>query len=459
MIIREIDLSSTIIAIATPPGPSALGIIRLSGPRAREIATKIFRPKQELKSWKLVQGTLINFEKDEAFDEATAIYFPAPHSYTREEMVEIICHGSPVILEEVVRLGLMAGARLAHPGEFTLRAYLNGRIDLLQAEAVNDLIRATSLAQARISYGQLSGRLSRRIDGLRQALVEILSLLEASIEFPDEGLQINQEEIKSKIGNILAEVERLIESHDLGQAMMHGLNLALVGRANVGKSTLFNALLEKDRAIVSPFPGTTRDYLEEKLKIGDFLFNLIDMAGLGRPSHPVEEEGIRRGRTLASQAQGLLVILDNSQPLTEEDEEILHFAQDKKSILVINKIDLPSQLDKQRIKNLAPEKPLVEISALFKINIDRLKLMIGEIFPPAINSGHEEIIFHWREKVALEKIKKALSQAMEKMEAGYSEEIITEELRPATEILGQLTGEIKSEEIINAIFSEFCIGK
>ncbi|MCX7973014.1 MAG: tRNA uridine-5-carboxymethylaminomethyl(34) synthesis GTPase MnmE [Candidatus Aminicenantes bacterium] len=459
MIIQEIDLTKTIIAIATPPGQSALGIIRLSGPKALEIAMKIFRAKTELKAWSLVQGTLIDFEKDEAFDEATAVYFPAPRSYTREDMVEIICHGSPIILEEVVRLGLKAGARLAHPGEFTLRAYLHGRIDLLQAEAVNDLIRATSLTQARLSYGQLSGRLSKKIDSLRKALIDLLSQVEAAIEFPDEGLQINLEEISRKIKEIVREVDKLIQSHDLGQAMMQGLTLALVGRANVGKSTLFNALLEKERAIVSPYPGTTRDYLEERIKIGEFLFKLIDMAGLGQPGHPVEEEGIRRGQALASQAQGLLVILDNSQPISQDDYEILGLAQDKKAILVINKIDLPSRLERRQLENFASGKPIIEVSALHKTNLDKLRKAMLEVFPPAMRQDHEEVIFHWREKVALERIKEALTQACEKLEAGYSEEIVAEELRPATEVLGQLTGEIKSEEIINAIFQEFCLGK
>lgn len=457
--IKDIDLASTIIAVATPPGHAALGIIRLSGPAALEIASKIFQPKHELKAWCLVQGNLVDFEKGEFFDEATAVYFPAPRSYTREEMVELICHGSPVILEEVIRLALKAGARMAHPGEFTLRAYLNGRIDLLQAEAVNDLIRATSLRQARLSFYQLNGRLSRKIDNLRESLIHLLSQIEAAIEFPDEGIQLNKGEVNQKIKEIIFEVEKLIESHNLGEAMMRGVTLALVGRANVGKSTLFNALLEKDRAIVSPYPGTTRDYLEEKIKVDDFIFNLVDMAGLGQPGHPVEEEGIRRGRQLAAQAEGLLIILDNSEPLSQADLEILSLAKDKKAIFVLNKIDLPPRVEKEKLNDLARGRQIIEISALLKINLDKLKKAMGEVFSPAINQNYENIIFHWREKVALERTREALNQALERQEAGYSEEIIAEELRLAADILGQLTGEIKSEEIINAIFSEFCIGK
>ncbi len=456
---REIDLASTIVAIATPPGVGALGIIRISGPAALEIASKIFQGKHELSPWHLVQGNLFDFESGEFFDEATAVYFPASRSYTREDMVELICHGSPVILEEVVRLALKAGARMAHPGEFTLRAYLNGRIDLLQAEAVNDLIRATSLRQARLSFYQLNGRLSRKIDGLRESLIYILSQIEAAIEFPDEGILLDKEQIRKKIKEVIGELDKLIESHNLGEAMMRGVTLALVGRANVGKSTLFNALLEKDRAIVSPFPGTTRDYLEEKIKIDDLIFNLVDMAGLGKPDHPVEEEGIRRGRQLASQAEGLLIILDNSQPLCDADLEILSLARDKKAIFVLNKIDLPAQIEREKLNALAGGSKLIEVSALFRLNLDKLKRSIAEVFSPALNKNYENVIFHWREKAALERTKEALTQVLEKQNGGYSDEIIAEELRLAADTLGQLTGEIKSEEIINAIFSEFCIGK
>ncbi len=254
MSIEELELNDTIIAIATPPGQGALAVIRISGPESLSVAGKIFRPKgnQGFAAWRLVQGWLVNWEYDENYDEATAVYFPAPRSYTREEMVEIICHGSPVILEETVRLGLKAGARLAHPGEFTLRAYLHGRLDLLQAEAVNDLIRATSLRQARLSFRQLEGQLSRKIENLRAEMVSLLSLLEAAIEFPEEGLNINLEEIREKIKEVQEEVNRLVKSYDLGKTLMEGVKLAIVGRANTGKSTLFNALLERERAIVSP---------------------------------------------------------------------------------------------------------------------------------------------------------------------------------------------------------------
>ncbi len=347
MVFKGFDASETIIAVATPPGQGALGVVRVSGREALKVAQKLFRPDQVdgLKPWRLVHGKLIDWERQEYFDEATAVYFPAPRSYTREDMVEIICHGSQAILEEIIRLGILAGARLAHPGEFTLRAYLHGRLDLLQAEAVNDLVRATSLSQARLSFRQLDGRLSRRIDSLRQELTEILSAIEAAVEFPEEGIELDRSAFAERLKKMATVLERLVRSYDIGRALLDGVKLAIVGRANVGKSTLFNALVEKDRAIVSPFPGTTRDYLEEKIKINDMVYTLVDMAGIAEPGHPVEEEGIRRARLWMNQADGLIILLDSSEPLTAEDEKILAEAAEKRGVVVLNKVDLPGRLD------------------------------------------------------------------------------------------------------------------
>jgi len=459
--LKELDLATTIIAVATPPGQGALGIVRLSGAEALAIAQKIFRTNngQSLRPWQLTPGRLVDWEKEEAFDEATAVYFQAPRSYTREDMVEIICHGSPVILEAVVRLGIKAGARMAHAGEFTLRAYLHGRVDLLQAEAVNDLIRATSLRQARLSFRQLGGQLSGRLGRLRQELIHLLSQVEATIEFPEEGIELDRTSLRAQISSIMADIEKLIRSYELGQALLQGIKIAIVGRANVGKSTLFNALLERERAIVSPYPGTTRDYLEEKIKINDSIFTLVDMAGLDQPAHPVEAEGIRRARSLATQANGLLILLDVSQPLSESDQEIISLAEGKKAIFVLNKIDLPSRLEKERLRPWALGRPIIEISALNGVNLEGLKQAIAEVFAVNIDESQEEVIFHWREKAALEAIDESLRKALFHLESDSSEEIIAEELRQAAHLLGELTGEIKSEEIINAIFSQFCLGK
>jgi len=287
----------TIIAISTPLGYGGLGIVRLSGKKSLSIAKKIFEPKKhsaKIQPRRPILGQLYDFEKGDFFEEAYLTYFPQPHSYTREDIVEISCHGSPLILEEVVRLGIKAGARHASPGEFTLRAYLSGRIDLLQAEAVNDIVQASSLKQAKISFKQLEGSLSRKITSLRKNIIHLFSQIEAIIEFPDEGLRISPKMILKTIDHSIEGLKRLIESYNLGKALSEGLTLAITGRPNVGKSTLFNSLLEKERAIVTPYPGTTRDYLLESIKIKDSLFTLIDMAGMAIPSHPRKRRNQKR---------------------------------------------------------------------------------------------------------------------------------------------------------------------
>ena len=320
-------LEDTIIAISTPPGWGGLGIIRLSGEQALPIALKIFRSRGGRQGSppprSLVFGEIYDAEKDEPLDEAFLTHFPAPRSYTRENVVELSCHGSPVVLEEALRLGIRAGARLARPGEFTLRAYVSGRLDALQAEAVNDLITAATISQARISTKQLRGGLSRTVAEFRRTIVEAASLLEAAIEFPEEDPGISLDRVRDGLRSAIAAVDALASTFEFGRAISEGLALAIVGRANVGKSTLFNALLERERAIISPQPGTTRDYLTERLKIGEALFQLSDMAGLEDAVHPVEKEGIRRGEAIAASADGILFVLDASEPADPADLRLL----------------------------------------------------------------------------------------------------------------------------------------
>jgi len=362
------------------------------------------------------------------------------------------------VLEEIIRLGVRSGARLAHPGEFTLRAYLNGRIDILQAEAVNDLIRAASLQGAKLSFRQMEGGLSRRMAGLRSRIVELLGRIEAGIEFPDEGLRVSKGRISKILVTLIGNIRVLIASYDTGRLLTDGVAAAIVGRANVGKSTLFNALLETDRAIVSPFPGTTRDYLKEKIKIRDTYFSLIDMAGIERAVHPVEKESIRRGKKIAVQADGLLLLFDSSRRETAEDLALLKRFKDKKAILVFNKADLARNIDERKIRRLAGRTPAIEVSALKKTNINRLKDMIFECFAPSAEGG-EDMLLHLREKIALEEILGFLQAGLDRLRRGYPDEIYAEEIRKALPLIGRLTGEIKADEVIENIFNRFCVGK
>lgn len=455
-------LDDTIIAISTSPGYGGLGIVRLSGQKSLLIAKKIFRPRR--KKWRDIGprvctlGDLFDTEKNELVDEAYLSYFPAPRSYTKENVIEISCHGSPVVLEEVVRLGVKAGARPAHPGEFTLRAYLRGRIDIIQAEAVNDLITAVSLQQAKISLGQLRGGLSHHVESLRSQVIDLISLLEASIEFPEDNLGISPLEAVRRLENVLLAVERLIVSYETGRAMTEGLNLAIVGRANVGKSTLFNALLDHERAIVSPYPGTTRDYLRERIKIKDSFFHLIDMAGLGRPGHPVERNGIKKSWELASRSDGILLVLDASRRQSRADLELIEKFKKKRMILVFNKADLPIKIDRKKCRAINPSSRAIAVSALKGTNIPRLKNAILAFFVPRQN-GQEQVILHLRQRLLFEQIASALEEALKRLREGYSEEVCAEEIRRALPFLGQLTGEVRVDEVVDNIFSRFCVGK
>jgi tRNA modification GTPase len=455
-------LEDTIIAISTPVGIGGLGIVRLSGRKAVAIGRKIFRPRAcrggSLPIRRAVFGDVFDPWQKEAVDEGFLTYFRAPHSYTREDVVEFCCHGSPVVLEEVVRLGVQAGARPAHPGEFTLRAYVNGRLDIVQAEAVNDLIRSASLTQARISRQQLSGSLSRRILHLRKGLIHLIAQVEAGLEFPDEHLRTSPRRHAQALAGMISDLETLVESYEAGRAMREGITLAILGRTNVGKSTLFNALLEEDRAIVTPYPGTTRDYLREKLVIGGCVFHLVDMAGLGKPSHPVEEKGIRKGRKIARSADGLLIVLDGSRRVRDEDDLLIRTFQGKKAILVVNKADLPRKIDKKSVRALARGCPVIEVSALKGMNLKLLKAEIRRVFAPG-GDFRGEIILHARQRDILVDILEAVKKALRALEGGRSEEICAEELRTAISLVGRLTGEIRADEVMADIFKRFCVGK
>ena len=454
--------SETIIAVSTPPGYGGIGVVRISGPKALAVAARVFRtPKKHATTFPVrrpVVGRLFDFEKKEDLDEAVLTYFPAPHSYTREDVVEISCHGSPVILEEAVRLGAKYGAREAHPGEFTLRAYLGGRIDLLQAEAVDDLIRAATLAQARISSRQLAGSLSAKVGRLRESLVGLLARLEAGIEFPDEALGVSRESTAAALNAVRDEVEELVTSYDVGRALGQGLTLAIVGRPNVGKSTLFNALLGEERAIVTPFPGTTRDFLRERMVLRNAVFNLVDMAGLSRPSHPVERKGVEKGRRIAREADGLLVVFDGSRPLTQADLRLLEDYRGKKAILILNKADLKPRAVKSAARALRPPRPIVDVSALYHTNLERLRETIFRTFVPEAGN-REEILLHARQKHVLSGVLEALRRSADLLEAGHPDEVCAEEVKTALTLFGQLTGEVRAQEVIEDIFRRFCVGK
>ena len=455
-------LEDTIIARATPPGFGGLGIVRISGRRALAVAGKIFEAKSKIQGAfpvrRPVFGTIRDPEGPSSVDEAFLTYFKAPRSYTREDVVEVSVHGSPAVLETILEAGVKAGARLAKPGEFTLRAYLNGRLDIIQAEAVNDLIRSVSLGQARISSRQLGGSLSRRIARLRGKLVSLLSTVEAGLEFPEEGLRAGSTAARRTLAALIPELERLVASYEKGRAISEGITLAITGRTNVGKSTLFNALLEDERAIVTPYPGTTRDFLRETMVIGETVFHLVDMAGMGQPSHPVEKRGIALGRKIAREADGLLIVLDASRTWGEEDGRLLRRFRGRKAVVVLNKTDLPRKLDGRKVRAAAGANPVLEISALKGKNLNALRKGLRTHFA-AGPAGDEEIVLHARQRDRLKGILEALKRADALLAGRHSEELPAEEIRTAIGLVGELTGEVRTGEVLAEIFDRFCVGK
>lgn len=458
----DLRTDDTIAAISTPPGAGGIGIIRLSGPRARSIAAKIFVPQTGKRfafpERRAVLGTIRDPGTREVLDEGFLLFFRAPKSYTRQDVVEISLHGSPAVLDEAIRLAVRAGARLAHSGEFTLRAYWNGRIDILQAEAVDDLVRSVSLTQARMASRQLRGSLTGTIRNLRAEFIELMADVEASIEFPDERLGPSERVVRGRLESIALRLERLVRSYDSGKALSEGLTLAIVGRANVGKSTLFNALLGESRAIVTPDAGTTRDYLREKIHIGETVFQLVDMAGLGRPGTAVEKEGLRRGREQAAEADGILFLFDRSRPETAGDAALLQLFGQKKAILVFNKSDRPRQIRAGRLRRLAPDAPALDISALTGAGLAALRQLVCDVFAPP-NQKAGDVILHLRQKIILQDIALRVRAGLESLERGSSAEFAAEELRLALPAVGRLLGEIRSDEVIENIFSRFCVGK
>jgi tRNA modification GTPase len=454
-------LDDTIVAISTPLGHGGLGIVRLSGTGSLPIINKIFKPKlpeKKIFPRQAILGHVINPKDQKPFEEAYVIFFPSPETYTQEDVIEMSCHGSPVILEEIVRLCCQEGARLANPGEFTLRAYINGRIDIIQAEAINDLIQASSLSQAKISFHQMEGRLSKKIRSIRTQFIHLLSQVEASIEFPDEELRISSKQIGKTLDSAIHALAALVRSYDLGRALRNGVTLAITGKPNVGKSTLFNSLLGQERAVVTPHPGTTRDYLQERIKIKDALFTITDMAGINRATHPAEKESIKKGKKIAATADGILLVFDISRPESAQDMNLAKKYQPHKIMFLFNKSDLPQKLDSQKIRASFPDTPALDISALKGTNLPTLKESLYDLFIPEKDKT-EETIFHLRQKLILEEMERILTESRRLLQEGHSEEVYAEEIRKVIPLFGHLSGEIKTENIIEDIFKRFCVGK
>ena len=453
----------TIAAISTPPGEGGISIIRVSGSQALSIADEIFHGETEPSqspSHRILYGHIKTRETGEIIDEVLLMVMKSPKTYTAEDMIEINCHGGYFVTQSVLTEVLSCGSRLAEPGEFTKRAFLNGRIDLTQAEAVLDVIRARTAASLRLSLDHLGGRLLNEMESVKEGLVSVLAQLEMAIDFSDNEIQImNSDQLKLTCERMLHRIGRLIETSNSGRFIRDGIKLTIVGKPNVGKSSLMNALLEEDRAIVSPAPGTTRDTIEEWLNIGGLSVQIVDTAGFGALDDEIGEEGERRATDRMERADLVLLVADGSCHLEEKDISIIRRLKSKKFITVVNKIDLEQKIDETHLRGEI-RGPLVKISALKKLGLDELeKFIVDSIMDGSSIPPDSVIITHVRHLRALQKTSDSLQRAIESLNKGLSEEFIAADIREALVHLGEITGDTTTEEVLDTIFSEFCIGK
>ncbi len=454
----------TIAAIATPWGRAGIGIVRLSGPRAVTIARGVFKPRwplAELDSHRLYLGHLQDPATQEMLDEVLLTCMRAPHSYTREDLAEIHSHSGYHLLSRILEIVLGQGARLAHPGEFTLRAFLNGRIDLTQAEAVADLIHAKSDRGLYLATRQIRGELSAEIHLLGQALVDLLAEAEAALDFPEEDILIApRTEMANAIADtLLRPLKGLIEAHARRRLWVEGVRTVIAGRVNVGKSSLLNCLLEEQRAIVTPVPGTTRDVVEGTLQIEGLPLNLMDTAGFREGGDEVERIGLQLAGRKMDEADFLLLVIDQSRPLDPSDHHVLQRSRAKRALAVLNKIDLPAALGPEDLRAL-DGLPVARVSALTGQGITELRQAIAaRLLEGQEDLNPSEIAPNLRHKQALEAAAGYLGGAVAALEQEAPMDIVALELRSALDALGEIVGQTAPEEVLESIFSRFCIGK
>lgn len=454
------SLNDTIVALSTPPGTGAIGVIRLSGASAISIAEKVFSGKKlsEQPSHTLHHGFIKN--GDEVIDEVVIGIFKAPHSYTTEDVIEISCHGSDFIIQKIISLLIEKGARTAKPGEFTMRAFLNGRMDLAQAEAVADLIAAQTQASHDMALNQMRGGYSSELKNLRYELIHFASLLELELDFSEEDVQFAERshllKLLEKINN---ELDKLIRSFELGNVIKNGVATVIAGRPNAGKSTLLNALLNEERAIVSEIPGTTRDTIEENLNINGILFRLIDTAGIREAHDVIEKIGVERTMEKISSSTLLLYVFDVSEmTIPEVHDDLSRFSRDaSRLIVVVNKIDKGLQAEK--VLPLEAFPSVAFVSSLNRENIDSLRQMMFEKIAGEQTNLESAVVTNARHVEVLKKTKAILKEVTDSIHQKESGELTALHLRRALQHLGEITGEVTTDDLLENIFSKFCIGK
>lgn len=454
----------TIAAISTAYGTGGISIVRISGEKAVSIADKLFRGKKKLKdvdSHTLNYGKIIDPSTGETVDEVLVSKMKGPHTFTREDVVEINCHGGAIVTRRILELVLKHGARLAEPGEFTKRAFLNGRIDLSQAEAVIDIITAKTEESSKVALKQLEGSISRRIEKIRKELITLIAHIEVTVDYPEHDMEeITGEMVYDKLKLIKSDLTKLSASFERGRVFREGVSIVLAGRPNVGKSSLLNELTGKNRAIVTDVPGTTRDIIEEYINIKGVPVRIIDTAGIRKTEDLVEKIGVEKTKNAIEDADLVIVVLDAEEGIKDEDLEILDKIRDRKSIILVNKIDLVDEASLAKIESKLGDNKVMRVSAKEGTGLDKLEQAISDMFLQGeLYQENEVLITNIRHKELLDKTIESIDEACKAYETGMPIDCITIDIRNAAEYLGQITGDSVNEDIINCIFSRFCVGK
>ena len=454
----------TIAAIATPGSGSGIGVIRISGENAIEVADKIFQPKNRNKrlpeqpTYTIHYGNIV--DGDKLLDEVIVLLMRGPHSYTAEDTVEIDCHGGTFVMRKILELVIRNGARPAEPGEFTKRAFLNGRIDLSQAEAVMDVIEAKNNYALQSSLGQLKGSLLEMIREMREKILYEIAYIESALDDPEHiSLDGYPVELGEKVDNLLKIAGDLLKSSQNGRVLREGIRTVIVGKPNAGKSSLMNVLVGSNRAIVTDMAGTTRDILEEEIQLKGLNLNIVDTAGIRKTDDPVEKIGVERAKKAMLDADLILYVVDSSADLDENDEEIISFLQDQNAIILLNKADLPSALTVEKMQERL-QKPTVSISAREETGMDELSDLIEHMFRSGEISFNDQVyLTNMRHQAAMEQVQTSLMKVKESISLGMPEDFFSIDLMDAYEALGSIIGESVGEDLVNEIFSKFCMGK
>lgn len=454
----------TIAAISTPPGEGAISIVRMSGEEAVSIAQKVFSGKDltQAKSHTINYGHIVDPKTHEEIDEVMVSLMLAPKTFTREDVVEINCHGGIVATNRILQLLLVNGARLAEPGEFTKRAFLHGRIDLTQAESVIDLIRAKTDRSMKIALNQLDGNLSHLIDSLRKDILDVLAQVEVNIDYPeyDDVEEMTTKLLKEKAIEIKQRIEQLLKTASQGKIMREGLATALVGRPNVGKSSLLNHLLHEDKAIVTDVAGTTRDVIEEYVNVSGVPLKLIDTAGIRETEDKVEKIGVERSKKAIEQSDLVLLVLNAAESLTKEDLELIRLTNDKKRIIILNKTDLEEKLDRKELAKISENAPVYATSILKNEGVEALEEAISKLFFNGIeNSQSTVMVTNARHIALLKKAQNSLDSVLEGISSGMPVDLVQIDMTEAWNLLGEITGESYEDELLDQLFSQFCLGK